>query len=87
MNSDTKVKVKIGCLEYLTQEVEGLRKSNEILKIENKIINRFLNFAESIKPQNNCIGYGEDKLWQAKKEIEAAIKEVKTEQSELKCKE
>lgn len=89
MNLDEKVSVSVGCLNYLTSEVEGLRRQNEMMGIENRTINRFLNFAESIQPKSNNVGCSVDSLWQAKREIDQAIqenriaKEQKTQSKDL----
>lgn len=81
MNLDTKVKVSVGCVNYLTNEVETLRKQNHEMGIENRIIHRFLNLVESINHKGSIVGYGEDKMWDAKREIAAAIEEAKKQES------
>jgi regulator of replication initiation timing len=79
LNLDAKIEVSVGCVEYLTKEVENLRQENKMLRIENTAINRFLTLIESITPKNQSIGYGEDRLWQAKREIENAVESVEKE--------
>lgn len=73
MNLETKVEVTIGCLNFLTAEVETLRQENKELKIENEAINRFLSLTESIQPKSKSAWNGTDLLWQAKREIKEAI--------------
>lgn len=85
MNLDTKIEVSVGCVNFLTDEVETLRKQNEKLMIEKRIVDRFLTLTESIQPRNSAVGYGTDQMWQAKREIEEAInKKQKQEQEEPK---
>jgi len=78
MSSDTKVTVTKGCLEYLVQEIESLRLQNRLMSAENQVINRFLNIFERLGP-TPTVGYAEDKLWQAKREIEKALGAVNCE--------
>ncbi len=71
MNLDTKIEIATGCTEYLVREVETLRRNNELLSAENKVMNNFFSLVNRLEGKSS-IGYGEDRLWQAKKEIEAA---------------
>lgn len=77
MNLDTKVEVSVGCLNYLTGEVESLRKQNRELVIKVELTDRFLRLTESIQPRGNNTGFGPDLLWQAKQEIEKAVETAK----------
>ena len=80
MKSDTKVSIKIGCLEWMQREIEELRKANQLMRVELNALNRVLVLTESISPKTQTVGYGEDMLWQAKKDIEAAINEYEADQ-------
>ena len=71
MNTETKIEVSAGCTEYLVREVETLRRQNELLNAENRVMNNFFSLVDRLQGKPS-IGYGEDRLWQAKKEIEAA---------------
>lgn len=84
MRLDTEIKVAVGCVNYLIEEIETLRKRTRELQIENDAYNRIIKMTESIHPKNNLVGYGEDRLWQAKKEIEEAINKKKLEDSDVK---
>lgn len=71
MTKDTKISVSIGLTDYLVGEVEQLRRQNELLSAEKRIVDNFFSMINRIGDQPR-IGYGEDRLWQAKKEIAAA---------------
>lgn len=81
MKLDTKIQISAGCTEYLVREVETLRRNNEVLSAENKVMNNFFSLVNRLEGKSP-IGYGEDRLWQAKKEIEAAT--VKANQDSVK---
>lgn len=68
---ESKVEVSVGCMEFLISEVEKDRKKIEILSAENRVMNNFFNLVNRIGDQKH-VGFEEDRLWQAKKEFEAA---------------
>lgn len=78
MNKDTKIEISVGCCEYLLNEVKNLREDKKYLSVKSEVMDNFFNLINNISPKNN-IGYSEDLLWQAKKEIEAAIYKKETE--------
>lgn len=71
MNSNIKIEVSKGCTDFLIGEVERLRRQNEVMGAELSVMNNFFEMINRIGPKQSQ-GYGEDKLWQAKKEIAAA---------------
>lgn len=71
MNRDTKIEVSVGCTEFLVTEVELLRRQNEILSAEKRIVDNFFELVNRLDGKQRP-GYGEDRLYQAKKEIAAA---------------
>lgn len=76
MNNDGKIKISKGCAEYLIEEVDRLRKENELLGVENRVMNNFFTLVERIGPDRSQ-SYTEDLLFQAKREIAEAIKKSK----------
>lgn len=76
LSSDTKVEVSVGCVKFLEEEVTRLRQQNELLSAENQVMNKFFDMVGRLGPKpSQC--YGEDRLWEAKKEIEEAIEKKK----------
>ena len=73
-----KVKIETGMVEFLISEVELLRRQNEILSAENKVINNFFSMVDRLGPKQS-VGYAEDKLWQAKREYEDAKRDAENE--------
>ncbi|MEN0059587.1 MAG: hypothetical protein AAGB31_12180 [Bdellovibrio sp.] len=84
MNLDTKIEISVGCVEWMQKEIDTLRKQNELLNIEKRVVDRFLTLTESISRPVVGYGIGDNRLWQAKKEIEEAISKKKLEESEDK---
>lgn len=72
MTLDTKIEVSVGCAEWMQKEIESLRSENEKLLIKTELTERFLKLTESISRPVVGYGIGEDRLWQAKKEIHEA---------------
>jgi FtsZ-binding cell division protein ZapB len=71
INKSSQVKIAVGCLEYLQDEVERLRDENRLLQAEKKVMDNFfalLNRIGDVPRQ----GMAEDRFWQAKKEIAEA---------------
>ena len=72
MNKDLKIQISLGCANFLTEEVEQLRRKNEILSAEKRIVDNFFNMINRLGDRPSQ-GYGEDLLWQAKREIASAV--------------
>lgn len=79
VTQDTKVKIEVGALEYTISEVERLRRDNELLGVENRVMHSFFKLIDAVVPQK-AVGYGEDKLWMAKKSLRVAIEEYEKSQ-------
>jgi len=71
VNSDSKIEIKIGCADYLLKEVESLRAEKRIADAQLSVMNNFFELVGRIgdKPR---VGYGEDDLYRAKREISDA---------------
>lgn len=82
MNLDTKIEVSYGLVDWMQKEITSLRNTNKDLGSHVALTERFLNFAESIHPRSNSVGYGEDRMYQAKREIEEAVAKKQREQAE-----
>lgn len=74
VNRDLKIEVSIGCVEYLQEEIKRLRKRDEILTAENRVMESFFNMFDRIGPKR-AYGASEDRFWQAQKEIKEAVKD------------
>ena len=74
-NRNQKVKISVGAVEYLIDEVRRLRKQNEKMSIELTAYNRILTLTENIKSEH--IGYSsiEDKLRKAEDEFLKELEE------------
>lgn len=68
---DLKIKVSIGCADYLVGEIETLRRENELLRAEKRIVDSFFKMFDRMGDLPRT-GMAEDRMWQAKKEIESA---------------
>ena len=81
-NKDSKVEISVGCVQFLEEEVTRLRRENELIGTENRVINNFFALIDRVgaKPSQ---GYGEDKFWQARKEIEEAMAKKQNEDSKV----
>ena len=71
MNKDQKISVSIGCTDFLVNEVETLRRQNEVLCAEKRVVDNFFGLVNRLGNVQS-VGYGTDMLWQAKKEIASA---------------
>ena len=71
IDKDTKIEIAVGCVDFLVLEIETLRNQKAILNSQVDVMNNFFNLVDRIgdKPRS---GYGEDHLYQAKREIEEA---------------
>lgn len=69
---EKKITISTRCVDYLVSEVETLRRQNELLGAQMNVVNSFFEMINRLgeKPR---VGYSEDKLWQAKREIRDAI--------------
>lgn len=74
MQLHDRVQISIGCLEWMQREIQTLRSENKDLKIEINAINRVLTLTEEIRKPSQGFGMSEDRFYQAKKEIQEAIK-------------
>lgn len=72
---DTKIEVSVGCTNFLVNEVETLRRKNELLLAKTSVMDNFFGLVNRLGDAQRT-GYGEDQLWQAKKEIEAATQKA-----------
>lgn len=72
---EQKISISMGCIDWLVREVETLRRQNELLSSETRVMNNFFSMVERLNGPRS-VGYGEDRLWQAKKEIEQAKNDV-----------
>ncbi len=63
--------VKVGCVDFLVQEVESLRQQNKIQAAQLQVMDGFFNMIDRLGAPKSQ-GYSEDKLWQAKREIQTA---------------
>ena len=61
--------VKVGCVDFLVQEVESLRQQNKIQAAQLQVMDGFFNMIDRLGAPKSQ-GYSEDKLWQAKREIQ-----------------
>lgn len=75
-DSNLKIEVSKGCVDYLVGEVETMRRRLEVLEAENKVMNNFFGMIQRIGDVPRQ-GYGEDRLYKAKREIEDAVETVK----------
>lgn len=68
---DKKISVSIGCTNFLVNEVESLRRQNELMGAQLAVVNSFFGMIERLgSPKSQ--GYSQDQLFQAKKEIREA---------------
>lgn len=76
MSKETKIEISVGCTDFLVNEVETLRRQNEVLSAEKRIMDNFFGMIHRLgdKPSQ---GYSQDQLWQAKKEIAEAFEKSK----------
>ena len=72
MNLNRKIELTVGCTDYLVSEVESQRRQIKILSAENKVMNNFFKLVDRLEGKPSQ-AYGEDRLWQAKKEIKEAV--------------
>jgi len=71
LKPETQITINAGCADFLITEIESLRRQNEILIAEKRIVDGFFNMVDRLQGKPSQ-GYGEDRLWQAKKEIREA---------------
>jgi len=71
---DNKIEITVGCAEFLTQEVTRNRRDLELLGAENRVMNNFFGMIDRIgdKSGGSC---SPDQFYQARREIEEAIKD------------
>lgn len=75
VTKETRITVSVGCTDYLVDQVESLRRQNEVLSAEKRIVDNFfgmINRLEGKQPQ----GYSQDQLSQAKQEIKSATEKA-----------
>lgn len=72
MNKDQKISISIGCTDFLVNEVESLRRQNELLSAEKRIVDNFFGMINRLNGPSSQ-GYSQDMLFQAKKEIREAM--------------
>lgn len=68
---EEKIELSVGCVEWMQKEIEQLRRQNELLSAKQSVVDSFFSMVDRLGEKQR-VGYGEDRLWQAKKEIEAA---------------
>lgn len=75
MNKEQKIAISVGCTDFLVSEVESLRRQNELLSAEKRVVDNFFGMINRLgdKPSQ---GYSQDMLYQAKREIEESKKAV-----------
>lgn len=71
MNKETKIEVSLGCTDFLIEEIEALRRKNDLLSAQMGVVNNFFGMIDRLGGKVGS-GYSEDYLWQAKKEIKDA---------------
>jgi len=74
---DNKITVSTGCTDYLVGEVESLRRQNEVLGAQMRVVDSFFGMINRLGDKPS-LGYGEDRLWQAKREIREATELANT---------
>ena len=81
--TNKKIEIEVGCTSFLIEEVERLRKQNELIGAENNVMHNFFDMFNRMgdKPRQ---GYGEDRLQQAKKEIAEAVHEAEKKEAGAK---
>lgn len=77
MNNNTKIQVSKGCTDFLVNEVERLRRKNEIMGAELGVMNNFFAMIDRLGPKPGQ-EYSPDQLYQAKKEIAEAEQSADT---------
>ncbi len=65
MDKDQKIKVSKGCIEYLLEEVESLRKANKLLGAKVEVMDGFFGLVNRLegKPTHGDV---DDRLWHAR---------------------
>ena len=74
---EEKINIKIGCADYLVNEVESLRDQNKLLGVQVEVMNSFFNLIDRIGDTKKQ-GYSEDRLYQAKREIREAKEKLES---------
>jgi hypothetical protein len=75
MSKETKILISKGCTDFLIQEIDSLRSINDRQSAQLQIVNGFFNLIDRLGDKSRQ-GYGTDDLWQAKREIDEAVKEA-----------
>lgn len=78
INSDTKIQISKGCIDYLIAEIEGNRQRLAIVEAENSVMKRFFNMIDRLGPEQTR-GYAEDGLYKVKHEFKKAIDRIAAE--------
>ncbi len=76
-NTNQKIQVSVGCTDFLVGEVETLHRQNELQGAQLRIVENFFSMVNRLEGKPSQ-GYGEDRLWQAKREIEDATNAANT---------
>ncbi len=74
-DKDKKVKITVGCMDYLIGEVTKVRARLEVAQAENKIMHNFFSLVDRLGDKPS-LAYGEDKFFYAKDEFTKALKDV-----------
>jgi len=74
-NKDKKINITIGCVDFLINEVTQIRKQNELLSVENRVMNNFFAMIDRLGAPKTQ-GYGTDFFWEVKKEFKKAVSET-----------
>ncbi len=73
---EQKILISTGCTNFLVNEVESLRRQNELLSAKTQVMDSFFGMINRLgAPMTQ--GYSQDQLYQAKKEIKEAIEAAK----------
>ena len=77
---EEKIQIKIGCVDYLVNEIESLRQAKIISDAQISVMNNFFGLVNRIGDTPK-VGYEEDRFYQAKREIREAKEALKNKES------
>lgn len=83
LTKEDKISIKFGCVEYLLDEVQRCRHKIDVLQARTDVMDQFFNLVNRIGNKTAGEAYGEDRFWQAKKEIREACMEAQKNQPQV----